>query len=94
MNKKTTRKKEIVWTEIVLRIFHFPIKNNKQQVGLVKFIVILDNNGKRLYSRYFVEEKNPLNEHSNQIELENKIALSVNNLNVAKNAERKIKLFY
>ena len=30
MNKKTTRKKEIVWTEIVLRIFHFPIKNNKQ----------------------------------------------------------------
>lgn len=57
---------------------------------MIKFVIILDNNGKRLYSRYFVDEKDSLHEHINQIELENKIAFNVNNLNVAKNNECKI----
>lgn len=65
----------------------YSIKFYKIKVGLVKFIIILDNNGKRMYSRYFVGDKNPLNDQSNQIEFENKIANSVNNLNVSKNSE-------
>lgn len=42
-----------------------------------------------MYSRYFVNEKNPLYQHENQLELESKIALGVNNLNVSKNNESK-----
>jgi len=45
--------------------------------------------GKRLYSRYFVNDKNPLHQFENQVDLESKIALGVNNLNVAKNNESK-----
>jgi hypothetical protein len=57
------------------------------QLGLVHFIIILDNNGKRIYSKYYVDEDNELFDISAQKEFETKMAQSVLNLNVNKNNE-------
>jgi hypothetical protein len=61
----------------------------KQTVGFIQFIVILDNNGKRVYSRYFVNQSHELNDFSQQKDFEKKIGQTVLNLNVNKNNESK-----
>jgi hypothetical protein len=61
----------------------------KQTVGFIQFIVILDNNGKRVYSRYFVNQNHQFNDNSQQKDFEKKIGQTVLNLNVNKNNESK-----
>jgi hypothetical protein len=61
----------------------------KQTVGFIQFIVILDNNGKRVYSRYFVNNSHQLHDNSQQKDFEKKIGQTVLNLNVNKNNESK-----
>ncbi len=46
--------------------------------------MILDNNAKRIYSKYFVEEDNELFDINAQNEFERKMAETVLNLNVNK----------
>ncbi len=55
-----------------------------KQIGLVHFIILLDNNGKRIYSKYYVDEDNELNDINGQKEFEKKMAQAVLNLNVNK----------
>ena len=61
----------------------------KQTVGFINFVILLDNNGKRVYSRYFVNESHNLYEISQQKDFEKKMAQMVLNLNVNKNNEGK-----
>ena len=63
--------------------------HNKNIVGLIQFVIILDNEGKRLYSRYYFPEDHELYKVHNQKEFEKKIGVSVNNFNVNKSNERK-----
>jgi len=56
-------------------------------VGFIHFIVILDNNGKRIYSRYFNGRNHYLAEVSAQKEFEKKMGQAVFNLNVNRNNE-------
>ena len=56
--------------------------HNKNIVGLIQFIIILDNQAKRLYSKYFLPSENDLSLHKNQLEFEAKLANSVINFNV------------
>ncbi len=63
-----------------------------QTVGFVYFVMLLDNNGKRIYSRYFVNEGHSLYDASQQKEFEKKIGQTVLNLNVNKNNEGNIVL--
>lgn len=51
---------------------------------MIKFIVILDNTGKRIYAKYFVEEENELYDINAQKEFEKKMGQAVLNLNVNK----------
>ncbi len=59
-------------------------------VGFIHFVVILDNNGKRIYSRYFSGQTHYLADVTAQREFEKKMAQTVLNLNVNKNNEGKI----
>ena len=54
----------------------------KEVVCLIRFVVILDNNGKTIYSKYYTEE---LENIKDQKDFEKKICLASANLNVAKN---------
>lgn len=63
--------------------------NNKNIVGLIHFIIILDNEGKRLYSKFYFPPEHDLFNVQNQKELEKKIAVTVNNYNVSKSNECK-----
>lgn len=63
---------------------------NKNIVGLIYFVIILDNEGKRLYSKYYVSEKHSLNSIESQKEFEKKICQSVMNFNVSRNDEGKV----
>ena len=58
-------------------------------VGLVHFVVILDNYGKRIYSKYYTEKTGSgyLSDVDVQLEFERKLCFSVVNLNVNKNNE-------
>lgn len=60
-------------------------------VGLIKFIVILDNNGKRIYSRYFTRG-DMLNDIPAQKDFEKKICQTVVNLNVNRSNEGKSRM--
>lgn len=62
----------------------------KSSVGFIHFIVILDNNGKRIYARYFSQQGTYLADVTAQKEFEKKIGHTVLNLNVNKNSEGKI----
>lgn len=68
-------------------MFHHLEKKNV--VGLVYFIIILDNEGKRLYSKYYVSENNELFAYQAQKEFEQKLCHSVINFNVNRNDECK-----
>jgi len=57
------------------------------KVGFIQFIVLLDNNGKRIYAKYFSREGTYLSETSNQKLFEKKIGTTAVNLNVNKNYE-------
>ena len=59
----------------------------KNIVGLIQFVIFLDNNGKRIYSKYFEKGNASISDHSYQKEFEKKIGLAVLNLNVNKNNE-------
>mmetsp|Transcript_322 Transcript_322/g.309 ORF Transcript_322/g.309 Transcript_322/m.309 type:complete len:187 (+) Transcript_322:3-563(+) len=59
----------------------------KNIVGLVYFFIILDNEGKRLYSKYYVPESNELFKIQAQKDFEKKICHSVINFNVNRNDE-------
>lgn len=61
----------------------------KNVVGLIYFILILDNQGKRLYSKYFVSENNQLSNKDYQHEFEKKLCKTVVNYNVNKSEESK-----
>ena len=61
----------------------------RQTVGFIYFVVILDNNGKRIYSRYFVNESHYLHSIPQQKDFEKKMGQTVLNLNVNKNNEGK-----
>ena len=63
--------------------------HNKNIVGLIQFVVILDSEGKRLYSKYYFPEDHELYKVQNQKEFEKKIGLTVNNFNVNKSNECK-----
>ena len=63
--------------------------HGKNIVGLLQFILILDNDGKRLYSKYYFPEDHELYKVSNQKDLEKKIGHSVLNFNVSKSNEGK-----
>ena len=54
----------------------------KEVVCLIRFVVILDNNGKTIYSKYYTEEFENIKD---QKDFEKKICLASANLNVAKN---------
>ena len=54
----------------------------KEVVCLIRFVVILDNNGKTIYSKYYTEEFENIKD---QKDFEKKICLACANLNVAKN---------
>jgi len=56
--------------------------HGKNIVGLIQFVVILDNAGKRLYSKYYLPEGHDLTKHLNQVDFEKRIAHSVVNFNV------------
>jgi len=62
-------------------------------VGFIHFVVMLDNNGKRIYSRYFSGQAHYLSEVTAQKEFEKKMAQTVLNLNVNKNNEGKKRKF-
>ena len=59
----------------------------RNTIGLINFIVLLDNYGKRLYAKYFVLSDSSLNDVNAQKEFEKKIGQSVLNLNVNKSNE-------
>ena len=59
----------------------------KDTVGFVHFIVILDNNGKRIYSRYFKGPNHQLSDIASQKDFEKKMGQAVFNLNVIRNNE-------
>jgi hypothetical protein len=61
----------------------------RNTVGFVHFVVILDNNGKRIYSRYFSGGSHYLADITQQKEFEKKIGQTVMNLNVNRNNESK-----
>ncbi len=65
--------------------------HGKNIVGLIQFIVILDNGGKRLYSKYYLPEGHELLKHQSQLDFEKKIAFSVQNFNV--NTSNEIDIF-
>ena len=56
--------------------------HNKNLVGLIQFIILLDNRGKRIYSKYYIPNEHILSKHANQIDFEKRIAQSVVNFNV------------
>jgi REP element-mobilizing transposase RayT len=59
----------------------------KSTVGFIHFICVLDNNGKRIYSRYFSQNGSYLADISAQKDFEKKIGHAVLNLNVNRNNE-------
>jgi len=61
----------------------------KNTVGFIHFICILDNNCKRVYSRYFCQNGSYLSDINSQKDFEKKIGNAVLNLNVNKNNEGK-----
>jgi hypothetical protein len=61
------------------------MENLKNIVGLINFIVILDNNGRRIYSKYFLSSSHYLFDIQAQKEFEKKMGQTVMNLNVSKN---------
>lgn len=65
------------------------IFNNKNIVGLIQFVIILDNEGKSLYSNYYLPESSDLKKLNIQKDFEKKLAQSVINFNVNKSNERK-----
>ncbi len=66
----------------------------KNIVGLVYFVIILDNEGKRLYSKYFLSENNELSKFQSQKDFEKKLCQSVINYNVSKNDDSKQKKLF
>lgn len=63
----------------------------RNTVGFIHFVIILDNNGKRIYSRYFNSGSHYLSEITQQKDFEKKIGQTVMNLNVNRNNESKQK---
>ena len=61
----------------------------RNTVGFIHFVIVLDNNGKRIYSRYFNAGSHYLADHHQQKEFEKKIGQTVLNLNVNRNNEGK-----
>lgn len=71
-----------------MNITLFDFEHYKEIVCLIKFIVVLDNTGKRVYSKYYVKTSPSLmhlNEENAQREFEKRICLAVKNYNVARN---------
>jgi sensor domain CHASE-containing protein len=67
------------------------MENLHNIVGYIDFVVILDNSGKRIYSKYF--GKNEMEKFERQKELEEKIANTVITYNINKNNESIFFLF-
>ena len=63
----------------------------KSTVGFIHFLIILDNNGKRIYAKYFCQEGTYLSDIPAQKDFEKKIGNAVLNLNVNKSAESNYK---
>ncbi len=59
----------------------------KSSVGFIHFICILDNNCKRIYSRYFDKTNSHFADVAAEKEFEKKMGQAVLNLNVNKNNE-------
>lgn len=64
------------------------------QVGFIQFIILLDNNAKRIYAKYMQKDDNYLSQIENQKELEQKITSTVLSMNVNKNNESKIDFYH
>ena len=59
----------------------------KNIVGLIHFVIFLDNNGKRIYSKYFEKGNSSISDPALQKDFEKKVGQAVLNLNVNKNNE-------
>jgi len=59
----------------------------KNIVGLIHFVIFLDNNGKRIYSKYFEKENSSISDPASQKDFEKKVGQAVLNLNVNKSNE-------
>jgi hypothetical protein len=63
------------------------IFSNKNIVGLIQFVLILDNEGKSLYSKYYIPSTMDLSKSSAQKDFEKKLCYTVINFNVNKSNE-------
>ena len=61
-------------------------------MGFIQFIILLDNNAKRIYAKYMQKEDNYLSLIENQKELEQRITSTVLSMNVNKNNESNINM--
>jgi len=59
----------------------------KNIVGLIHFVIFLDNNGKRIYSKYFEKGNLSISDASSQKDFEKRLGQAVLNFNVNKNNE-------
>jgi len=59
----------------------------KNIVGLIHFVIFLDNNGKRIYSKYFEKDNLSISDPALQKDFEKKVGQAVLNFNVNKNNE-------
>lgn len=59
----------------------------KEVACLIQFVLLFDNNGKRIYSKYYTEKFgiDYLNDVSSQKEFEKKLCITAQNFNVTKN---------
>ena len=70
-------------------IFIILMEKLKNIVGLIQFVIFLDNNGKRIYSKYFEKGNSSISDQASQKDFERRLGQAVLNFNVNKNNESK-----